>query len=74
VNQIQASIDPNNGNIVIHAGGHILFGMAPKDALAFIGGLAGLVAGHPALNTELEPKIVIAGTLPPMLQERKNGR
>lgn len=72
-NQLGAAIDPQSGQIVIFRGGLPLFGMAPKDAAAFCGGLCQLLAQHPQLQATVDvtPPILIAGTAPPF--NRLNG-
>lgn len=64
MNQLQATIDPSNGYIVISCNGNVLFGLPLKEAIGFVSGLSGLIAQHPQVQPPEQPQIVIAGTMP----------
>ena len=65
--QVGAAINPETGDLVIIAGGRPVFGLAPKDAALFVGGLCRLLAQHPRLQPAEAPapQIIIAGSVPP---------
>ena len=61
--QIQLRYDPDSGMILIDCG-EIHLALAPKDALAFAAGLAGVVSTVPALQPQPQPQILLAGQIP----------